>query len=107
MALYSNLFTVYVALQFFILSSFNFTSPAVGTGTSSGLGLLPPYDVLYYSGVRAYFNEEWEKAAELLEKSIATKAALFRTRRQCHDDCLTAGKDRLSKIGIKVERQAY
>ncbi|KAM4601523.1 prolyl 3-hydroxylase 3 [Polymixia lowei] len=53
---------------------------------------------MYYTGVRAYFTQEWDKAAELLEKSIATKDALFRIRRQCHDNCVAAGQDKLAKL---------
>ncbi|XP_071765463.1 prolyl 3-hydroxylase 3 [Centroberyx gerrardi] len=99
MALHSNHFTVYVASHIVILTLFGFTSATPGSGTSSSvLGLLPPYDLLYYTGVRAYFTEEWDKAAELLEKSIATKESLVRVRRQCHDDCVAAGRDKLAKL---------
>lgn len=100
MALHSNYFTVYVALHASFLSFFNLIFPAAGSGVTTGSvsGLLSPYDVLYYSGVRAYFDEQWEKAAELLEKSISTREALFRIRRQCHDECVGAGKDSLSKL---------
>ncbi|XP_062321718.1 prolyl 3-hydroxylase 3 [Osmerus eperlanus] len=100
MALDSNDFTVYVALHVSLLSFLHLTSPAAGSGVTTGSvsGLLSPYDVLYYSGVRAYFNEQWEKAAEQFEKSISTRDALFRIRRQCHDECIGAGKDRLNKL---------
>lgn len=63
------------------------------------LTLLQPYDFLYYSGVRAYFNQDWGKAAELLEKSILAKESLFGVRRKCHDDCVSAGKEALEKLG--------
>ncbi|XP_055782265.1 prolyl 3-hydroxylase 3-like [Salvelinus fontinalis] len=104
MALFANHNSVYVALHtsliHYLFSFFDFTSPVAGIGASVGSasGLIPSYDVLYYTGVRAYFSEEWEKAAELLEKSMTTREALFRTRRQCHEECLPAGHDRLPKL---------
>lgn len=98
MALPSVYFSVYVALQVVILTLFNLTVTNAGSGSSNILSLLQPYDFLYYSGVRAYFGEEWEKAAELLEKSILTKDALFEVRRQCHKDCATAGRNALHKL---------
>ncbi|XP_076010711.1 prolyl 3-hydroxylase 3 [Genypterus blacodes] len=97
MALHSNCVTVYVAFRLVLLTSLTLTSAAPG-GSGSSLGLLPPYDFLYYSGVRSYFNEEWDKAAELLEKALGTKETLFRTRRQCHDDCAEVGGEQLSKL---------
>lgn len=63
------------------------------------MSLLQPYDFLYYKGVRSYFNGEWAKAAELLEKSIVTKESLFKVRRQCYDNCMAAGRDAYSKLG--------
>lgn len=69
------------------------------SGGSSVFSHLQPYDFLYYSGVRAYYGEEWGKAAELLEKSIATKESLLRVRRQCHDECVAAGTDASGKLG--------
>lgn len=101
MALRSNTFTVYVALQITLLFFLNNASISAGSGLSSESlsGLLPPYDELYYRGVRAYFNEEWERAAEFIEKSISTREMLLKTRLNCHDECLTAGDDRLSKLG--------
>lgn len=99
MALLSDHFTVYVAFHFVILALINFTVATPDGGSSNVLSLLQPYDFLYYSGVRAYFGEEWGKAAELLEKSLLTKEALFRVRRQCHDDCVAAGREALSKLG--------
>lgn len=106
MALPSVYFSVYVALQVVILTLFNLTVTNAGSGSSNILSLLQPYDFLYYSGVRAYFGEEWEKAAELLEKSILTKDALFEVRRQCHKDCATAGRNALHKLG-KFSELAY
>ncbi|XP_069039156.1 prolyl 3-hydroxylase 3 [Lepisosteus oculatus] len=53
-------------------------------------GQLLPYDRLYYSGVRAYFTQEWDRAAEFLERSIATRAELLQVRRGCHDQCEAA-----------------
>ncbi|XP_076593844.1 prolyl 3-hydroxylase 3 [Chaetodon auriga] len=97
MALHSAYFTVYVAFHVVIVALFHFTSATPG-GSSSVLSLLQPYDFLYYSGVRAYFGDEWGKAAELLEKSIVTKDSLFRVRRQCHDDCVAAGREALDKL---------
>lgn len=99
MALLSDHFTVYVALHFVIIALLNFTSATLGRGSSSVLSLLQPYDFLYYSGVRSYFGEEWVKAAELLEKAIVTKESLFRVRRQCHDDCVAAGREAFNKLG--------
>ncbi|KAM6967805.1 prolyl 3-hydroxylase 3 [Aplochiton taeniatus] len=101
MALRLNVFTVYVALHLSFQLMLDFTSPVAGIISSTGslTGLLPAYDGLYYSGVRAYFNEDWEKAAELLEKSVATREALFRVRRQCHDDCVAVGQEKLAKLG--------
>ncbi len=99
MALRSSYFTVYVALHFVITASFNFAVATPGGGSSNVLSLLQPYDFLYYSGVRAYFGEEWGKAAELLEKSILTKETLSRARRQCHEDCVAAGRDAFNRLG--------
>lgn len=99
MALYSGCFSVYVALHLVLIAFTKFSSANAGGGGSSVLSLLQPYDFLYYSGVRAYFGEEWTKAAELLEKSIVTKESLFRVRRKCHDECMTAGREALDKLG--------
>lgn len=101
MALRSNSCSVYVALQIALFFIINNASVTGGSGQSSESlsGLLAPYDELYYRGVRAYFTEEWERAAEFLEKSISTRETLLKTRRQCHDECLSAGNDRLSKLG--------
>lgn len=99
MAYRSTWFSVYVAF-YFVISAF----PAVifatqGSSTSHVQPLLQPYDFLYYSGVRAYFNEDWGKAAELLEKSILAKKSLLRVRRECHDECVSAGEGELDKLG--------
>lgn len=99
MALYSDYFTVYVAFYFVITALPSYTLAALGAGSSNVLSLLQPYDFLYYSGVRAYFGEEWGKSAELLEKSILTKETLFRVRRKCHADCVAAGREALDKLG--------
>lgn len=99
MALRSCYFTVYVAFHFVIAASLNFTVATPGGGSSNVLSLLQPYDFLYYSGVRAYFGGEWGKAAELLEKSVLTKESLSRVRRQCHEDCVAAGREALNKLG--------
>lgn len=99
MALYSGCFSVYVALHLVLIAFTKFTYANAGGGGSSVLSLLQPYDFLYYSGVRAYFGEEWTKAAELLEKSIVTKESLFRVRGKCHDECMTAGREALDKLG--------
>ncbi|KAM9851561.1 prolyl 3-hydroxylase 3 [Aulostomus maculatus] len=96
MALHSALFTVYVASHVAILAFFTFAS--ANPGGSNVLTLLPPYDFLYYKGVRSYFGEEWAKAAELLERSLVTKEALFKVRRQCHDECVDAGREALHKL---------
>ncbi|KAM8734194.1 prolyl 3-hydroxylase 3 isoform 1-T2 [Acanthopagrus schlegelii] len=98
MALQADYSTVYVAFYFVFITSLNFTSATPGSGSSTVLSLLQPYDFLYYSGVRAYFGGEWAKSAELLEKSILTKELLLRVRRQCHDDCVAAGREALNKL---------
>ncbi|XP_029928860.1 prolyl 3-hydroxylase 3 [Myripristis murdjan] len=98
MALHPHHFTVYVASHMVTFTLLHCIIAASGSGISSVLGLLPSYDALYYSGVRAYFSGEWEKAAELLEKSVVTKESLFRVRRQCHDDCASAGRETLDKL---------
>ncbi|XP_041648402.1 prolyl 3-hydroxylase 3 [Cheilinus undulatus] len=98
MALTSNHLTVYVAFNVVFVALLNFAFAAPGSGSSNVLSLLQPYDFLYYSGVRSYFNGEWAKAAELLEKSLVTKESLFRVRRQCQKDCESAGKESLSKL---------
>nr|XP_057909043.1 prolyl 3-hydroxylase 3 [Doryrhamphus excisus] len=95
MALPSDLVAVYVASQVVcLLVLFHGTSANSDVSSS----LLQPYDFLYYKGVRAYFGGEWAKAAELLERSIATKEALFKHRRLCYDECLAAGRDALQKL---------
>ncbi|KAL2084012.1 hypothetical protein ACEWY4_019530 [Coilia grayii] len=100
MALRSNPLRVYVALTIGVFFSSGFLTFAAGSGISSGSasGLLQPYDLLYYMGVRAYFFEEWDKAAEHIEKSISIRQALLRTRRKCHDECLSAGDGILSYL---------
>lgn len=99
MAQLSGLITVYVASNVVILALFTFTLTGSVSGSSNVQALLQPYDFLYYSGVRAYFGQNWEKSAELVEKSIATKESLIRVRRQCHDECEAAGKEALHKLG--------
>uniref|UniRef100_A0A3P9K4K9 procollagen-proline 3-dioxygenase n=1 Tax=Oryzias latipes TaxID=8090 RepID=A0A3P9K4K9_ORYLA len=94
MALHSEHFAVYVALYFVSLV---FVRCNVGA-SGNVFNYLQPYDFLYYSGVRAYYGEEWGKAAELLEKSIATKESLLRVRRLCHDECVAAGADASGKL---------
>lgn len=84
---------VYVAASLaWILAVCGASAPAAVSG------LLPPYDMQYYLGVRAYFQEEWEKAAEHLEKSISTRQALHTTRGKCHDECGRAGDEIASKL---------
>lgn len=99
MALRSVRLSVYVAFLFALAASNNFTSANAGVGSAGIPSLLPPYDFLYYSGVRAYFGEEWTKAAELLEKSIATKESLITVRKKCYDECAAAGRPALEKLG--------
>lgn len=98
MALHPDQFTVYVAFHFVIIALFNFTSATSGGGSTNVLSLLQPYDFLYYSGVRSYFGGQWVKAAELLEKAIVTKESLLRVRRQCHNDCVAAGREAFNKL---------
>lgn len=89
---------VYVALS--LASLCCVCLAAVNSGSSTSLsGLLPPYDELYYRGVRAYFSEDWEKAAEFIELSISTREALRKIRRKCHDDCSTAGDEIVARLG--------
>uniref|UniRef100_A0A8C1LVE1 procollagen-proline 3-dioxygenase n=1 Tax=Cyprinus carpio TaxID=7962 RepID=A0A8C1LVE1_CYPCA len=97
MALHSNTNPVYVALLFILY--YVFITAGSGLSSESSSGLLAPYDEHYYRGVRAYFRDDWERAAEFLEKSISTRDKLLRTRRKCHDECLTAGDDKISKLG--------
>nr|XP_020504778.1 prolyl 3-hydroxylase 3 [Labrus bergylta] len=98
MALNCNHFTAYVAFTLFFATILDFAFAASGRGSSHVLSLLQPYDYLYYSGVRSYFGEEWVRAAELLEKSIVAKESLSRVRRQCHEDCVSAGEEALDKL---------
>lgn len=104
MALRSKHLCVDVALVIGVFFLTDFLATAAGSGISSGFatGLLPPYDFLYYMGVRAYFSEDWEKAAEHIEKSLSIRHALLRSRKKCHDECLSAGDDRLSYLGINA-----
>ncbi|KAK7887042.1 hypothetical protein WMY93_026663 [Mugilogobius chulae] len=102
MALLSPHVSAYVAPQIFIFALFHV--PGVISSSSSSLGLhLQPYDFLYYSGVRAYFGGEWVKAAELLEKSLLTKETLFKVRRECHDECESAGTNALHKLALSLQ----
>uniref|UniRef100_A0A8D3DNI9 procollagen-proline 3-dioxygenase n=1 Tax=Scophthalmus maximus TaxID=52904 RepID=A0A8D3DNI9_SCOMX len=91
MALPSGRLAVYVAFHFVLLGSPSVTAAPPAVGGSGVLSLLRPYDLFYYSGVRAYFDGDWTKAAELLEKSIATKESLLTVRRRCHAECEAAG----------------
>lgn len=105
MALDSNAYRVYVALTigvFFWSSTFLAFSAGSGVSSGSATTLLPAYDFLYYMGVRAYFFEEWDKAAENFEKSISIRETIRRTRRKCYDECLSAGDDILSYLGNKL-----
>ncbi|KAI4883700.1 hypothetical protein NFI96_031576 [Prochilodus magdalenae] len=90
---------VYVALGLACLCALAGRCAASAPGSLSGL--LPPYDEQYYLGVRAYFQEEWEKAAEHFEKSLSTRQALHKTRRRCHDQCSTAGDEIASKLATE------
>ena len=98
MALCSDRFSVYVAF-YCIVALPGFAVRSLGSGGSNVQSLLQPYDCLYYSGVRAYFGEEWAKAAELLERSIGTKDSLLRVRRNCHDECAAAATEAMEKLG--------
>lgn len=91
---------VYVALSLASLCALCVCLAVGSAGSSTSLsGLLPPYDELYYRGVRAYFSEDWEKAAEFLELSISTREALRKIRRKCHDECSTAGDEIVHRLG--------
>ncbi|MCI4374726.1 hypothetical protein PGIGA_G00009060 [Pangasianodon gigas] len=91
---------VYVALSLASLCALHCVclAAASAAGSTSLSGLLPPYDELYYRGVRAYFTKDWEKAAEYIELSISTREALRKTRRKCHDACSTAGDEIVSRL---------
>nr|XP_019948520.1 PREDICTED: prolyl 3-hydroxylase 3 [Paralichthys olivaceus] len=90
--------SVYVAFHLVLRASLHVAAVGPAAGSGNLLSLLQPYDRMYYSGVRAYFGEEWAKAAELLEKSILTKESLLRVRRQCHEECGAAGTQGLYKL---------
>ncbi|KAK5921786.1 hypothetical protein CgunFtcFv8_019117 [Champsocephalus gunnari] len=90
--------TVYVAFHFVLITLLSFTSATPGRGSANVLSLPQPYDFLYYTGVRSYFGEEWVKAAELLEKAILTKESLSRVRRQCHEECVEAGREAFNRL---------
>ncbi|XP_028836953.1 prolyl 3-hydroxylase 3 isoform X2 [Denticeps clupeoides] len=104
MALRSQAWCAYVALCVPLLFPPDGPRSAAGSRLSSDAqsGLLSQYDLQYYLGVRAYFQEEWEKAAEYLEKSIATRQSLLRTRRRCRDECAAAGSDRLHRLDTET-----
>ncbi|XP_059195135.1 prolyl 3-hydroxylase 3 [Centropristis striata] len=97
MALHSFNSSVYVAFHLVIIAFLNLITAVPGS-SSKAVSLLQPYDLLYYSGVRSYFGGEWVKAAELLEKAILTKESLHRVRRQCHDDCVAAGRESFNAL---------
>lgn len=91
---------VYVAFLWALAAFLRATAATPGSvGSANVLSLLQPYDLMYYSGVRAYFGKDWAKAAELLEKSLLTKETLLRVRRLCHDQCEAAGAEKLDKLG--------
>lgn len=94
MALQSNICHVYVAIITRIVFSHG-SAAEVGVSVGSTNSLLPTYDRLYYMGVRAYFFEEWDRAAEHIEKAISTRQTLHQTRRKCYDECNSTGDDRL------------
>ncbi|XP_015274289.1 PREDICTED: prolyl 3-hydroxylase 3 [Gekko japonicus] len=48
---------------------------------------LPPFDLLYADGGRAYFAQDWPRAAELLQRSLHSYARLQDARRQCQRGC--------------------
>ncbi|XP_008321019.1 prolyl 3-hydroxylase 3 [Cynoglossus semilaevis] len=94
---------VYVAFLWALAAFLRATAATPGSvGSANVLSLLQPYDLMYYSGVRAYFGKEWAKAAELLEKSLLTKETLLRVRRLCHDQCEAAGAEKLDKLDSEV-----
>ncbi|XP_061573096.1 prolyl 3-hydroxylase 3 [Cololabis saira] len=103
MALPSERFAAYVAFCFIFLALIHFPAGASAGASQNVFPLLQPYDFLYYSGVRAYYGEEWSKAAELLEKAIATKESLLRVRRRCHDECAAAGTHARNKLDSQDE----
>ncbi|KAJ7316987.1 hypothetical protein JRQ81_003149 [Phrynocephalus forsythii] len=48
---------------------------------------LDPYDSLYADGRRAYFAQDWARAAELLQRSLHSYAGLREARRACQRGC--------------------
>ncbi|KAL8202775.1 UNVERIFIED_CONTAM: hypothetical protein K2H54_025138 [Gekko kuhli] len=48
---------------------------------------LAPFDLLYADGGRAYFAQDWPRAAELLQRSLHSYARLQDARRQCQRGC--------------------
>ncbi|XP_053146766.1 prolyl 3-hydroxylase 3 [Hemicordylus capensis] len=54
---------------------------------SPGSGQLAPYDLLYADGVRAYFAQDWPRAAELLQRSLHSYSQWLGVRRECQGRC--------------------
>uniref|UniRef100_A0ACB8ERV6 Uncharacterized protein n=1 Tax=Sphaerodactylus townsendi TaxID=933632 RepID=A0ACB8ERV6_9SAUR len=48
---------------------------------------LAPFDLLYADGVRAYFAQDWPRAAELLQRALDSYARLQDVRRRCQRGC--------------------
>lgn len=48
---------------------------------------LSPYDSLYADGARAYFAQDWPRAAVLLQRSLHSYSQLREARRQCQGRC--------------------
>ncbi|XP_060124696.1 prolyl 3-hydroxylase 3 [Zootoca vivipara] len=59
--------------------------PALGSCLFSGH--LAPYDALYADGVRAYFAQDWPRAAELLQRCLHSYSRLQGVRRECQGEC--------------------
>nr|XP_056704398.1 prolyl 3-hydroxylase 3 [Euleptes europaea] len=50
-------------------------------------GPLAPFDLLYADGVRAYFAQDWPRAAQLLQRALESHARLRDARRRCQRAC--------------------
>ncbi|XP_061493010.1 prolyl 3-hydroxylase 3 [Rhineura floridana] len=73
------------------MSSFSFLLlPVLSLGSclfSPGSSQLTPYDLLYADGARAYFAQDWPRAAELLQRSLHSYSQLLDARRACQGRC--------------------
>ncbi|XP_062984492.1 prolyl 3-hydroxylase 3 [Elgaria multicarinata webbii] len=54
---------------------------------SPGSSQPTPHDLLYADGVRAYFAQDWPRAAELLQRSLHSYSQVLGVRRECQGTC--------------------